>query len=49
MKCMRQIELAALCCGILCSAAFGAESRNIILIVSDDHRYDFLGFRQDRS
>jgi len=47
MRCLRQIELASFCSLLLLSAALGSERRNIILIVSDDHRYDFLGFRDD--
>ena len=47
MRSLRQIQLASLCFVILYSAVFGIERRNIILIVSDDHRYDFLGFRDD--
>jgi N-acetylglucosamine-6-sulfatase len=32
---------------LACSCAAGRERRNIILILSDDHRYDFMSFMKD--
>ena len=50
----RTVWIAALLSALLCSAALvweagGADSapegrRNVVFVLSDDHRYDFLGF-----
>jgi len=36
-----------LCLAILCPGLASAEIRNVVFILSDDHRYDFMGFMDE--